>query len=49
METILRFIKKLDAHNRIVLPIQIIKLIKSNEFYVELKSNGNIVLVPKEK
>lgn len=45
-DVVLRYYKFLDKKNRVLIPSAIIKQQKAKGFYVELRENGNIVLVP---
>lgn len=43
---VLRYYKKVDKKNRILIPVSVLKIIKCKEFYIELRESGNIVLIP---
>nr|DAQ91828.1 MAG TPA: MraZ protein [Caudoviricetes sp.] len=46
MAIILRFFKKLDEKNRVLIPSAIIKKVKSKEYYIELLDDNTIRLIP---
>lgn len=48
-DLIIRIMKNLDKKNRLLLPKIIMDQVKSRSYYVNLKKDGTIVLVPIKK
>ena len=45
----LRYYKKIDNKNRMLIPSNIMKELKTKEFYLEYYEDGTIKLIPKKK